>query len=149
MSKKKLARILITLPTLVYGFVPPFVDFSSTHVFHSAWTPHARFHMVWLVATNTGIALIALCLLWSKTILDFGNDLVLKIKIAALLGFCALGGFFFAVMVLPFYPGSLADSNGVPDIMGIDANLLVFLPSLICLLTGFLLSVTTRTQSDQ
>ena len=136
-----LARVLITIPTLVYGFVPPIVDIGLTHIFHPSWTPHARFHMLWLVATNTSLAVAALCLLW------VGTRDYFRLKMAGLLGLCALGGFFVAVGTLPFYPGALSDKNGVPDIFGIDANLLTFTPALICLLVGLFFGFRARTQT--
>ncbi len=59
-SKSVLAgRILMTLATFMYGAIPPFVDLTETHVFHPEWTPHSRMHMVWLLGTNTSIAVLA------------------------------------------------------------------------------------------
>lgn len=55
----KISRWLITIATVCYGFIPPLVDLSATHVFHPAWTPHARLHPVWQLATNSGLALLA------------------------------------------------------------------------------------------
>jgi drug/metabolite transporter (DMT)-like permease len=57
-------RLLMTLCTVGYGFLPPFVDLGVTHVQHPDWTPHSRMHMVWLLATNFGVSVLALYLLW-------------------------------------------------------------------------------------
>ena len=61
-----ISRILITVVTFLYGIAPLFADLNVTHVLHPEWTPHARFHMVWLLGTNTSIAVLALWLLWSQ-----------------------------------------------------------------------------------
>ena len=53
-------RVLMTVATLLYGVLPPLVDLTETHVFHPGWTPHARMHMVWLLGTNSAIAVLAL-----------------------------------------------------------------------------------------
>ena len=59
-----LARILLTVATLGYGFVTIKADFNATHATNPLWTPHARFHVVWQVLSYSGIALIALGLIW-------------------------------------------------------------------------------------
>lgn len=57
-------RVLMTVATLCYGVLPLLVDLTETHVFHPGWTPHARMHMVWLLGTNSAIAVLALYCLW-------------------------------------------------------------------------------------
>src|ERR1700680_1193112 len=59
-----LARILLTLMTAGYGLATVKADFNRTHATNPLWTPHARFHVVWQVLSYTGIAVIALCLIW-------------------------------------------------------------------------------------
>jgi hypothetical protein len=123
-------------PTVLYGIVPIIVDISPTHVFHPEWTPHARFHMVWLVATNAAIAMVALYLLWAK-----GENQIFRTKLAGFMGLCVFGGFFIAVATQPLYQGALSDVGGVPPVMGMDANLFFFTPLAICLLIGLIMSV--------
>jgi hypothetical protein len=65
-GKAKIAAILLTLTAVVYGFIPLLVDLSPTHVLHPAWSPHARFHVVWQISIGTMIALIVLYLLWVR-----------------------------------------------------------------------------------
>jgi hypothetical protein len=134
-KNSSLARLLLTIPTVLYGVVPIAVDISPTHVFHPQWTPHARFHMVWLVATNAAIAIVALYLLWAKS-----EDRIFRMKLAGFLGLGVFGGFFIAVATLPLYQGALSDAGGVPPVMGIDANLFFFTPLMICLIIGLVLS---------
>ena len=59
--------IIISLATVIYGVGPLIADLSITHVFHPYWAPHARFHMVWLLAINSSIAMISLCFIWIRT----------------------------------------------------------------------------------
>lgn len=132
----RLSRILITIATLVYGFVPLLVDLTETHVFHPDWTPHARFHMVWLLATNTSLALVSLYLLWISRL-----DELTRVRGAGVIGLCVLGGFFLSTLLKGLYGGSLVDPNGgVPPIMGLDANLIVFAPMLALVVVGMFLS---------
>src|ERR1700722_18454353 len=60
------ARILLTLAALGYGLGTVKADFNKTHATNSAWTPHARFHVVWQILSYSGIALIALYLIWAN-----------------------------------------------------------------------------------
>lgn len=131
-----LSRILITIATFVYGFVPWLVDLTETHVFHPDWTPHARFHMVWLISTNCALAIAALLVMWISRF-----DAIIHIRAAGVIGLCVLGGFFLSAITKNLYGGSLVDPNGgVPPIMGLDANLVVFAPMLVLVLAGMFLS---------
>jgi len=128
-------RVLMTLATLVYGVAPPFADFNETHVLHPQWTPHARLHMVWLIATNSALAVMALYFLWLHR-----GDRALGARLAGLLGLCALGGFWIAAATMPLYGGALKDVGGVPLVLGLDGNLLAFSSALLLLLTGWALA---------
>jgi hypothetical protein len=130
------SRILITIVTLAYGIIPPLVDLTATHVFHPDWTPHARFHMVWLLATNSGFAILALYLMWLSRL-----EPQVSIRAGGVIGLFVLGGFFVSSLTSQMYGGSLVDPvGGVPPIMGLDANLVVFSPLLALLLVGLWLS---------
>ena len=59
-----LARVLLTLVTLGYGFGTILADFNKTHATNPKWTPHARFHVVWQICSYVGFGLLALALLW-------------------------------------------------------------------------------------
>ena len=131
-----ISRWLITVATVVYGFIPPLVDLTATHVFHPDWMPHARLHAVWQLATNSGLALLALYLMWVKST----NDL-LRIRFAGLIGLCVYAGFFVSALTHPLFGGALADEQGgVPTVMGIYGNVIAFTPMLILVITGLWLS---------
>ncbi|HSW15062.1 MAG TPA: DUF6640 family protein [Solimonas sp.] len=128
-------RVLMTLATLVYGVIPPFVDLTETHVFHPEWPPHSRVHMVWLLGTNSAIAVLALSFLWfHKANAAFG------VRLAGMLGLCVYGGFLLSASTASLYGGAMSDADGVPPIMDIDANVLVFSLALAVLLVGWRLA---------
>lgn len=130
------SRVLMTIVTLMYGIIPPLVDLTETHVFHPDWTPHARFHMVWLLATNSGFAILALYLMWMSRL-----EAQFRIMAGGVIGLIVLGGFFVSALTSHMYGGSLVDpTGGVPPIMGIDANLAIFSPMLAMMLIGLWLS---------
>ena len=127
-----ISRILITIATLVYGVIPLLVDISETHAFHPDWPPHARFHMVWLLGTNSTLAVLALYLMWMSKL-----EGAVRVRIAGLIGLSVFGGFIISTLTRKLYGGALVDPiGGVPPVMGMDANLLVFLPMLGLVLIG-------------
>lgn len=130
-----LGRIIMTLATLMYGVIPPLVDLTETHVFHPDWMPHARMHMVWLLCTNTAIALVALYFLWLHK-----SSLAVGVHLAGVLGLCVYGGFMLSAFTTPLYGGSMSDNGGVPPVLGVDANILAFSFALLLLLVGWLLA---------
>ena len=130
-------RILMTMATLMYGLIPPFVDLTETHVFHPQWAAHARMHMVWLLGTNSTLAVVALYFLW----LHKGNS-SFGISLAGVLGLCVYGGFMLSAATTSWYAGALSDKGGVPPILGLDANIVGFSAGLLILLTGWFLART-------
>ncbi len=121
------AKVLITLATLFYGIAPLFADLNATHVFHPEWTPHSRLHMVWLLGTNSSIALLSLYLLWGRA----------QVVLSAVLGICVMLGFWIAVLFRGFYNGALTDVGGVnATVMGFEANSFAFSLVLLLLLAG-------------
>ena len=128
-------RILMTIATLIYGVPPPLVDLTETHVFHPEWTPHSRLHMVWLLGTNSAVAVLALYFLWlDKTHSAYG------VRLAGILGLCVFGGFWLSASTISLYGGALSDKGGVPPILGMDANIVVFSFALLLLLVGWFLA---------
>lgn len=129
-----LGQAIMTVATLVYGLGPLIIDLTATHVFHPEWTPHARMHMVWLLGTNTLIALVALYFLWLYKFVAFG------VNLAGILGLCVYGSFMLSAFTSPLYGGSMGDEAGVPLVMGLDANIFGFSIALMLLLAGWFLA---------
>jgi len=102
-----LARILLSLSTLGYGFVTIKADFNKTHATNPDWTPHARFHVVWQILSYAGVALIAFGLIW------LGGPVPReRLYLAAALALAIYGAFFVAALARPLFYGRLYDDNG-------------------------------------
>lgn len=132
-------RVVMTVATLMYGVIPPVVDLTESHVFHPDWTPHARMHMVWLLGTNTALAVVALYFLWLHR-----ADRAFGVRIAGVLGVCVYGGFMLSAATTSLYGGSMSDRAGVAPMLGVDANILAFSLALVLLLTGWQMARQAR-----
>ena len=130
-----IGRMLMTMATLMYGLIPPFVDLTETHVFHPDWTPHARMHMVWLLGTNSTLVVVALFFLWL-----YRENSAFGVRLAGVLGLCVYGGFMLSAATTSLYGGSLSDKGGVPPVLGMDANILTFSLGLLVLGLGWFLA---------
>lgn len=136
-----LARILLTLTVFAYSIGTIKADFNQTHATNPAWTPHARFHVVWQILSYAGLAVIAIGLIWVKTALATE-----RLYLAAALSFVVYGSFFAAVFSRPIYGGTLTDPNGYPhykppfgpDHWRWDINVTVFVVFTALLATGVL-----------
>jgi len=136
-----LARILLTLATIGYGFATVLADFNKTHATNPKWTPHARFHVVWQISSYVGFGLLALALLWWP-----GAYAVERLYLAAAMATIVYGAFFAAAFAMPIYGGGAYDDNGylpfaapVPVIAKAwDVNITVFSVLTVILLAGTL-----------
>jgi hypothetical protein len=102
-----LARILLSLMTIGYGYITILADFNATHATNPKWTPHARFHVVWQITSYTGFATLALALIWWP-----GPYAIERLYLAALLGTIVYIAFFVALFAMPLYGGRAYDENG-------------------------------------
>jgi len=102
-----LARVLLTLVTIGYGFITVLADFNNTHATNPKWTPHARFHVVWQISSYVGFGLMALALLWWP-----GPYAVERLYLVALMAAIVYAAFFVAVFAMPLYGGGAYDTNG-------------------------------------
>ncbi len=128
-------KILMTIATVFYGFIPPFVDFNATHATNPSWVGHARFHIVWQVMSTFFLGILSLYLLWfCKDNPVFTNSL------SFIIGCIVLGGFFLNVGIRKIYAGTLSDPNGVPPIFkNVDTNLFFFSLASLMLVSGYLM----------
>jgi hypothetical protein len=117
------ARLILTFATLAYGAGPWVTDMNRTHLFHPAWTGHARFHLVWAALSQSAISMVALRLLW-----DHGPYAVERCKYAVVIGACMTAGFWGALIIKRWYRGTLHDPEGIPPIAGkVDGNIIAVL----------------------
>jgi hypothetical protein len=126
------SKLLITIGTLIYGIAPLYADLNITHVFHPEWTPHAKFHTVWLLSTNTSIAILSLWLLCARS----------QTILAGVLGLCVIGGFWIAAVTRSLYGGTFTDVHGIDTtVFGLDGNAFTFSLVLAILAVGIILKV--------
>ena len=102
-----IARILLSLVTLGYAFITILADINKTHATNPTWTPHARFHVVWQVASYAGFGLLALGLIWAP-----GPYAIARLYLAAAFAAAVYGGFFVALFTMRLYGGRTFDDNG-------------------------------------
>ncbi len=138
MDRLLLARILLTISTIGYGLLTIKADFNKTHATNPLWTGHARFHVVWQVASYAGIGAIALALVWWPG--PTAND---RLPLAMLLAAAVYGAFFVALAAMPAFGGKTYDDNGYPPFalggLKLDLNVTVFsLMTLLLAASAFL-----------
>jgi hypothetical protein len=127
----------LTRAAIGYGFVTIKADFNRTHATNPLWTPHARFHVVWQVLSYTGIAVIALCLIWLKGPLPKE-----RLLLAGALGVVVYGAFFATLLARTLFGGALYDQNGYPPFRSPvgpwlwDANVTAFSVLSVILMVG-------------
>tara|TARA_B000000609_G_scaffold2980_1_gene1993 strand:+ start:709 stop:1134 length:426 start_codon:yes stop_codon:yes gene_type:complete len=125
--KNNLPKILITLSTIFYGTIPIIADLSDSHLLNPSWMPHAKFHLAWLLSTNSLLALFSIYLIWIKG----------KAIYAGLIGIIVMGGFWIAAFTRNFYDGLFVDPNlEVSEIMGLHPNVFAFIFVSLFLVVG-------------
>jgi hypothetical protein len=138
-----LARILLTVVTLAYGFATVLADFNKTHATNPKWTPHARFHVVWQISSYVGFGVLALALTWWP-----GPLAIERLYLVAAMGTVVYVAFFVAVFAMPVYGGEAYDQNGyVPFAAPVpliakkwDVNITIF-SVMVCVLIAAALSI--------
>ena len=103
MEATLISTLLVSLVAVMIMIGPAGADFNATHATNPLWTPHARFHVVWQVFTNSTVAALSLYLLW----------VVDAFWLAAFLNTVWFGSFFLTLAVMPRFDGALADVNGI------------------------------------
>jgi hypothetical protein len=139
-----LGRVLVSLGTVIAGFVPLNADLSPSHVFNPEWPAHAKFHEVWLLSTGGLLALVALYFIWL-----YRSSPRLGIALAAVLGSVQLGGFFIAAATASLYGGKLDPvmAAAVPALeiaLGMPMNVIGFGAAWLCLWVGTVLALGVK-----
>ena len=98
---------LVSLVAVMIMIGPMVADFNPTHATNPLWTPHARFHVVWQVFTNSTLAALTLYFIWG-----LGNLLL-----GAVMNYIWIVTFFATLLVMPTFEGALADENGIKPII--------------------------------
>jgi hypothetical protein len=88
MERLFVARVLLTVATTGYGLLTVKADFNKTHATNPLWIGHARFHVVWQIASHAGFGAIALWLIWAP-----GEMAVERLYLASAFAVVAYGAF--------------------------------------------------------
>ncbi|MEO0550088.1 MAG: DUF6640 family protein [Pseudomonadota bacterium] len=115
------ARICLTISAFLFAAGPIWVDLSTSHVFNADWPPHARFHMVWLLALLAVAGGVTVLGAWL-----IKRHQTLAMKLVILPGWAVLVPFFVAVLAVETYGGSLSDLADAPKVLGLDGNIFGF-----------------------
>lgn len=114
MSKQKLSRILLSVVIVNTAVVSVAVDWNATHIFNPTWVPHARFHdvvMLWLLSS---LSVVALWLLWRRSL-----EPDVSITVATLVPVLFWFPFFFTTLLVPGTSLSALPDEPLPVIAGI------------------------------
>ncbi|MEE1866846.1 hypothetical protein [Pseudomonas auratipiscis] len=128
-----LAKLLVTVGIVFYAVVVPIFEVNDTHVFNTAWEPHARLHETWQLFTNTAIGAFSVWLVWGKD----------NLKLASLLTVFVTGGFLMAYWLQDGYGGSMVLTDG-SEKMIFGINLGLFAYTLAILLAGVAVAIEWR-----
>jgi hypothetical protein len=108
-SVQLVSRLLLTVATLGYSLATAKADLNRTHATNPPWTPHARFHVVWQIASYAGLGILGLVLIWMP-----GSLSRERLYLAAGLAAIVYGAFFVAAFSRRAFGGRLFDENGYP-----------------------------------
>ncbi len=111
MIDQSIARDLLAALCVLQGAATMAVDLNCSHARSSAWTGHARFHVVWQTSAFMALAVLEVMLLFAP-----GTGLAQRFYMAALLAAIPMLGFFIAVFARGLYGGQLGDANGIPPV---------------------------------
>ncbi|MEM1114231.1 MAG: DUF6640 family protein [Pseudomonadota bacterium] len=104
-----LPRILMSLTALALAIGPAVADFNKTHATNPLWPPHARFHVVWQVITNSSLCIFMLYVLWTPMVEPYHLQLIL----AALVQGAILFPIYVTIASMGLFDGALKDVNGL------------------------------------
>jgi hypothetical protein len=131
-----IARGLLALLCAFQAIATVAIDLNQTHATNPLWPRHARFHLVWQVASTSLLSALEIALLWWP-----GPDIEQRFYLAAVLTCIPLLGFLTALISRKAFDGALSDPNGIPParmrlfkrILRVDLNLAAVAAALLVL----------------
>ena len=97
-------KILLTLMTIYYIYVPAMADIGDSHLYSDEWSDHARVHLVWFLLFTAFAGITGIALMWWK-------DAPI---VSALIGLGFNGAFLIAGALASTYDGVISEADGVP-----------------------------------
>jgi hypothetical protein len=117
-----IARCLLAILCGCQGIATPVIDLSRTHATNPAWTGHARFHLVWQVATVVLMSLLEVALIWWP-----GPYEEQRFYLTVIVTSIPLLAFLIALIGRKAYDGALSDPNGIqPTQLAIFGKIIQF-----------------------
>jgi len=135
-NKLLTAKILITTALSLYALLPLAIDFGGSHIASVDWSPHARFHLSWVLFGNLMALPVLLFAIWSKL-----HGTGRSVRLVAFLGMAHALGFFIAASVRGKLGADLHDPGHEHLVLGIDGNLVSTGLIFSMLLLGVVLSI--------
>ena len=135
--KLSTAKILVSVGLIMYVLLPFAVDFGASHIASEHWSPHARFHLTWVLYGNLMALPVMLFAIWGKKLHGTGRS----VRLMAFLGLAFTMGFYVAAASRAWIGAELHDPGHEHLIMGLDGNLLSTGLVFILLLSGVFLSI--------
>lgn len=130
----RVGKALTLLAAFTYGPLPALIDsLDPTHLRNPAWPPHARLHLLWLIASGLYSSLFGMYLLATATPRSFD-----RMRVGAALGAIHVAGFFTAG-IFKGAAGAAFDADGRVLFGVVPPAMLHFGSSAALLLTGFAL----------
>jgi len=102
-------RILMTITGIALAIGPAIADFNKTHATNPLWPPHARFHVVWQVITNSSLCMMMLYILWTPLVEQYNLQLVLVVLVQGAI----LAPLYITIASMGLFGGALKDVNGI------------------------------------
>ena len=118
-KRLRVAKILVSLGLSLYALLPMIVDFGGSHIKSEHWSPHARFHLTWVLFGNAMALPIFLFAIWSKL---HGSGR--SVRLVAFLGMAYTLGFGVAGAFRGKFGSDFHDPGHEHLVLGVDGNLI-------------------------
>lgn len=113
-------KLMVSVGFLFIAVGLPALEVSPTHVFNPTWPPHARFHEVWQLLTNAGVAAVGLWLVWRRG----------DVRLAGVLGALVMGGAVAASSLGGLYGGAIVYEGG-PSAQALGMHVAILVPAVL------------------